>query len=419
MRFILLALLLLAGCSNNNPVNVSGNSCNDVVLQFHPSEKAQEDILAALIKAKTGITLELAAGTYSFNTSLSLTVPGVTIRGAGMDQTILSFKEQDQGKEGILVTGNDFKMEGLTIEDTKGDALKINGATNVTLTKVRARWTGGPAETNGAYGLYPVQCSHVIIDGCEAECASDAGIYVGQSKQVIVKNCKATRNVAGIEIENCTEVDVFDNYSTNNTGGLLVFDLPDLPAKNGKQVRVFRNTVIANNHRNFAPKGNIVATVPPGTGMMVLASDQVELFQNQVKQNNTTGLSIISYHLVQKPIQDKDYDPYPEGIYVHDNVFEENGNSPGGEMGLLLTGLLGKPLPDILYDGNTDPKKQVDGKLPEEKRLKISNQDKARFVNLNYTGGDILKFALGKPKIERNIASVAGTLPALPAVELK
>jgi len=34
-------------------------------------------------------------------------------------------------------------------------------------------------------------------------------------------------NVAGIEIENCTDADVYENISTNNTGGVLVFDLPD------------------------------------------------------------------------------------------------------------------------------------------------------------------------------------------------
>src|SRR5207244_9726493 len=119
-------------------------------------------------------------------------------------------------------------------------------------------------------------------------------------------------------------------------------------------VRVFKNVSEGNNHPNFAPKGNIVATVPPGTGMMILAMDQVELFDNQIKNNQTTGLAIISFHLTQKEFNDKDYDAYPEGIYIHDNVFAGNGTKPAGELGLLLGSALGKPLPDIIYDGNVD-----------------------------------------------------------------
>ena len=47
----------------------------------------------------------------------------MTIRGQGIDKTTLSFKKQDAGKEGLLVTRDRFAMEDLTVEDTKGDAL--------------------------------------------------------------------------------------------------------------------------------------------------------------------------------------------------------------------------------------------------------------------------------------------------------
>lgn len=419
MRWTFLLLLLAAGCLNNQTAATKKTKPPAVTVQVKPGGNDQEDFLTALIKAKPGTLIELDAGTYEFTGSLSLTVPGVTIRGAGIDKTILSFKKQDQGKEGMLVSAGDFTIEGLTIEDSKGDGLKVVGCENVTMKQVRARWTGGSKESNGAYGLYPVQCSNVLVEECEADGASDAGIYVGQSKNVIVRHCKATRNVAGIEIENCTNVDVCDNTATDNTGGILVFDLPNLPAKNGKIVRVFNNIVIGNNHRNFAPAGNIVATVPPGTGMMVLAMDQVELFENQVKENNTTGLAIISFQITQKEIKDKDYDPYPEGIYVHDNQFSQNGTKPGGEMGVLLAGLMGSPLPDILYDGNVDPKKKIDNKTPENLSVWLSGNKGATFANINYDGSNLIKYALSKPKIERSTAAHEGKLPALPVVFMK
>src|SRR5262249_53383420 len=155
--------------------------------KIQPGANVQKQTQLALIKAKPGDTIEFGPGTFEYTMTLSLAVEGVTIRGQGMDKTILSFKKQDSGKEGLVVTRGKFTIEDLTIEDSKGDAIKVNGgaadfAEDVTFRRVRAQWTGGEKETNGAYGLYPVQCKNVLIDECVAIGASDAGIYVGQSQ---------------------------------------------------------------------------------------------------------------------------------------------------------------------------------------------------------------------------------------------
>ena len=102
--------------------------------------------------------------------------------------------------------------------------------------------------------------------------------------------------------------------ATDNAGGILVFTMPDLPKKDGRHCRVFKNKVVANNHENFAPKGNIVATVPPGTGVMIMASDEVEVFDNTIEKNQTAGLSIVSYLIADKPIKDDKFDPFCEAI---------------------------------------------------------------------------------------------------------
>lgn len=423
MRYLLLTALVICGCHDASPTGTQVFKASPPVtstVRIKPGANIQEELLTALIKAKPGTIIELAEGTYEFTGSLSLTSSGVTIRGAGMDKTILSFKKQDQGKEGLIVNNSgDLLIEDLTVQDTKGDAIKVVGGTNVTFKKVRTTWSDGPKETNGGYGLYPVSCTNVLVEECDAQCASDAGIYVGQSRNVIVRKCKASRNVAGIEIENCTNAEVTECLAIDNSGGILVFDMPNLPAKNGKMVRVYKNITESNNHANFAPKGNIVATVPPGTGLMVLAMDQVELFDNQIKNNQTSGLCIISFQLTQKEITDKEYDSYPEGIYVHDNIFTDNGKNPAGELGLLLGSALGKPLPDIIYDGNVDPKKMVNGKTPDNLSIKLSNNGKATFINLHYDGSNLLKFAASNPKFEKNTAAYEGKLPSLPPVELK
>ena len=207
-----------------------------------------------MILAEPGDLILIPAGTHELTRSLSLNVPGITIRGEGIDASILSFKNQIQGAEGLLVNADDFVIEDIAIEDTVGDALKINESNNITIRNVRTEWTGGALTSNGAYGIYPVQSSNILIEGAVAIGASDAGIYVGQSTRIIVRNSVAEYNVAGIEIENSTFADVYNNIATNNTGGILVFDLPNLPVQGGRNTRVFNNHIANNNTANFAPE---------------------------------------------------------------------------------------------------------------------------------------------------------------------
>jgi parallel beta-helix repeat protein len=321
-------------------------------------------------------------------------VDGVTIRGQGMDTTILSFASQTEGAQGILVTANDFVIEDLAIEDAAGDGLKVEGASGVTIRRVRAEWTAGPNENNGAYGLYPVQCTDVLIEDSLAIAASDAGIYVGQSQNIIVRRNQARKNVAGIEIENSSDADVYENLATENTGGLLIFNLPGLQVANGARTRAYNNQIYNNNTANFAPAGNIVGLVPAGTGVAVLAGHQVEIFNNEIRDNQTANLGIISYLTTQNPYDDPAYDPYSDTLYVYDNTFGPGGGeNPDGTLGALITvalqTILADPIvvPDIVFDGFIHPDKaQVDDTrlfLPEY-NLCFENNGDADFANLDF-----------------------------------
>jgi parallel beta-helix repeat protein len=286
----------------------------------------QKKVQSEMILAEDGALIELPAGTFTLTNTLSLEgKKKITIRGKGMDKTILSFKEQTDGAEGIRVSdGVDIVLEGFTVQDAKGDAIKTMHVNGIVFKSVKTEWTGGPNPKNGGYGLYPVQCTNVTIDKCVAIGASDAGIYVGQSQDIIVKNSVAHHNVAGIEIENSIRAKVFDNEAYENAGGLLVFDLPDLIQKKGGDVKVYHNYIHDNNFENFASKGNIVANVPTGTGLLILATKGVEVYENKFINNQSVGAGIVSYYTMQKPIKDKQYDPVPSNISIHDNLFERN-----------------------------------------------------------------------------------------------
>jgi len=343
-----------------------------------PNATYQEELIQKLIDAKPGDVITIPAGVFAIDKGLSLEADGVTIRGAGMDKTILSFKGQAAGAEGLLVNASNFTIEDLALEDAKGDALKVNEGENIVIRRVRAEWTGGPKTSNGAYGLYPVQVRNLLIEDSVAIGASDAGIYVGQSQNVVVRRNRAEFNVAGIEIENTQLADVYDNLATNNTGGILVFNMPNLKVP-GFGARVFRNRVEGNNTGNFGRKGTAVASVPAGTGVIVNSNDKVEIFDNDIGGNNTANVIISSFFSAGYKAGEgtaATFDPWPESIFVHGNRFTPGGSKPDGldlqALRVALFGLSGR-LPDVIWDGYVDAKKFKGGKPDPALALCVDN----------------------------------------------
>lgn len=400
---VILLCAAAVGCSNASKV---GLTADDVDFQ----KKLQEQFL----DAKPGSVIDIPAGRHALDRVLTLRANGVTIRGVGSDKSILSFKNEISGPEGMLVYASDFTIEHLAIEDSKGDGLKINDGENITIRDVRVEWTGGPKTTNGAYGIYPVKSKNVLIEDSSSIGASDAGIYVGQSQNVIVRRNRAEKNVAGIEIENTIGADVYENVATGNTGGILVFNMPNL-AQPGQSTRVFKNKSVENNLANFAAKGAAVASVPAGSGVVVNSNPKVEIFDNDIGNNKTANLIISSYFSTNyyntKGVDPK-YDPYPRSIFVYGNRFAGGGDSPDGlELKTLKTALFGinGHFPDVLWDGYLDSKNLVNGMPPAEERICVLNGDSEV---LNADGPNKYK----NPKVDK--AFFHCDLPKLAAIEL-
>ena len=358
---------------------------SSAVQLIKPSENSYLDIQEALILAEPGDIIRLSAGIFTLEDSLSLDVPGVQIEGEGMGQTILDFSNQLSGAQGLSVTSDNVTLQDFAIQNAKGDAIKVKGVTNIKFLRVKTEWTNGPSSENGAYGLYPVESKNVLIDGCVAIGASDAGIYVGQSQNIIVRNSRAEFNVAGIEIENSYFADVYNNTATNNTGGILVFDLPGLPQQGGHHVRVFNNRSVGNNTDNFAPEGNIVGEVPRGTGIIIQANSDVEIFNNEIGENDTVNIAVVTYG---NDTDDKTYYPHPKSIQIHGNTFGPTGYNPDtskGELAKILFDLSGGDMPDIFWDGLLPFTQLIFGQ-PENEKMVITNNGNATLLAIKPIG---------------------------------
>lgn len=378
MRYLLLGTaVLLTACSQAEAPTVT-------------DEAYQDTLQLALLDAKAGDVITIPAGTHSLDRGLSLAAEGVTIRGEGMDVSILSFKGQIAGAEGLLVTGDNVLLENFAVEDAKGDAIKINDTDGVTIRGVRVEWTGDAVTENGAYGLYPVQTTNVLIEDVVAIGASDAGIYVGQSKGVIVRNSRAERNVAGIEIENTQDADVYGNLATDNTGGILVFNMPGLMQPGGR-VRVYDNDVYENDRANFGHPGTPVASIPAGSGVVINSHDDVEIFENRIRDNRTANIiiaSVYSSNFADSSFSDT-FDAYPDRIHVHSNSLSGGGDKPDGmELKAAKTmkfGLTGR-FPHVLWDGyvrgEDDPKICIENPDAEVFNADLPNESKNMRVDM-------------------------------------
>lgn len=343
------------------------------------------DLQERLINAKDGEEILLPEGKFDFKRELSLAdLSNITIRGKGKGKTVLSFQGQIEGAQGMLVKNvKKITLEGFSVLDSKGDAIKVQGCENVIMRDLEASWTNGKSPTNGAYGLYPVSSKNVLMEKCEVSYAMDAGIYVGQSQNVVVRDNYVHNNVAGLEIENTITGEVYNNIAKNNAGGMLIFDMPDLPQANGDRIKFYNNTMESNNGENFAPEGMVVSSIPPGSGMIIMAHSNIEMHDNIIKDHKTLGIAVNSWLFTGLPYESKDYDPFCSNIYIHDNEISGNAGPPDNttDYGKLITAVLGGQSVDIITDGIFKPTATDENGQPAG--YCIRNNGTVRFVNLN------------------------------------
>lgn len=325
-----------------------------------------EKVIEQFVLAEDSSVIEIPAGFFALKTQLILDNKNhITIKGAGLTETVLSFRDLKAGGEGVKLVGNNITIQDLSVEDAPGDGIKSQHCDGITFRKVNVTWTNGDKSKNGTYAIYPVQCKNVLIDECIASHSKDAGIYVGQSENIIVRNSLAFGNVAGIEIENSDNAEVFDNTVRDNSGGILVFNLPGLPKSDGRGTKIYNNEVTHNNHKNFAtalsedPNGNTVTMIPPGSGIVMLAAKDVEIYGNNIHENKTVGIAIANYHVTGFPMDAPNWSPFSSNIFVHDNDYKRTLALPdfSKEFGKLIsvynaTGFARTQ--DIIYDGFWD-----------------------------------------------------------------
>lgn len=398
-----LCLSLLAACSAGSPggSNSGNGSSTGRTFLIKPGANATTDMVNAMVQAAPGDTIQFDCGYFELTSSLQLiNTEDVRVKGCGKDKTVLSFKNNN-APEGILaVNVHGFWVEDLTVLDTGGNGVEMRSVDQGAVTRVRAIWSSGGGRTSpdpinasnyaangakrlnvactspavrdpnipenvllggttspdytvsnktGRYGIYPVSSRNILIDSSESIGASDAGIYVGQTSTAIIRNSRVAYNVFGFEIENVQSGEYLANLAECNTGGFLIYDLDGL-GQYGDRTTMHDNISRKNNSYNFT-SGGIVGKVPPGSGMITLAYDRIDIYNNEFRDNNTAGIIHTSYDLFPAGDRPSEHriDWYTEGVHIWNNKFYNNGNGlPLPTTTALLNQDLTKLLPALI-----------------------------------------------------------------------
>jgi hypothetical protein len=142
------------------------------------------------------------------------------------------------------------------------------------------------------------------------------------------------------------------------------------------------------------------ATTPPEC-IKVTNAENVEIYDNFIMDNKTASTAIVSYFITENPIKDTTYNPYPSGIYIHDNVYSEGKRTPTrkNKMGTIFWLKFGRKVPHIIYDGIQIPDwLNADGSLKPEYRICIRNNENGTFANIRAD-----KIGLFKGDISRDL----------------
>ena len=304
------------------------------VVRVGPNESIQQ----AVDRSGPGDTIEVPYGVY--HEAVVLDWSDVKLIGIPNEKGEWPIIDGEGTRaDGVIASGNHFEMANFAVKNYTSNGVLVEGATGVYLHDMYI-------ENTGVYGVYPVRCTGVVIERIEATKMNDAAIYAGKSQDVIIRDTLTYGNVIGVELENTVNGEVYNNHAHDNTVGIFIDLLPQLPSKVSLYTKVHDNVTENNNGENFSKPGATQSVIPPGTGMLILAADHVEIYNNKITGNKTGGLAVFNL-TIGFSTNEIDVGPNPEHVYAHDNSYENNGYDADP----FVKNMLGKGF-DIIWDSN-------------------------------------------------------------------
>lgn len=299
-----------------------------------------ESIQNAVKAAQAGDTVAVYPGTYK--ETVYIDKDGIKLSGVIVNGEWPMLDGEGVKNDAILYSGNNVIVENFHISKYKGNGVFGQAGNNFVI-------RNNIIDDTGVYGIFPQFGKNGLISGNVLSNIADAAIYVGMSDNIDVIANEVFDSVAGIEIENTRHSLVEGNYVHDNTGGILVFITPGLPIKTTYDTIIRRNFIVNNNHENFGAPGSTVAGIPAGSGIIIVAADDVVIEDNIITGNESFGIGTTDFGFFQS--SDKEVEPNPDRVVILNNVMANNGENPAGVIKSLMALQMTSKGPDIADSG--------------------------------------------------------------------
>lgn len=360
------SLIVLGACAGP----VTPGDCASVLSPGSNDSMALQQALASLSE---GQTLCLSAGRFVLDAPIELEGrSALAIRGVHVEPdedaedplaeagTILDFAELE-GAEAVITLSEvtAITLEDLTVESPPASGIVVSSSEDVTLRAITIV-QGDPDRRRTADGVRVVGSSRVRVDSAQILGGSGAGVTLSRCRECVVERSVVLDHLVGALITESELCEVRESELEVNGIGIVVADLPE-GEETARAISVRNNLVIDSGlFEQAAPPESPWPYLAQGTGVLVLAADDVELAGNAIEGNRAAGVLVLSWSTLVEtagaPAAPPGYDGDATLVHAHDDTFLENGFDPSGAA---LAGVLSRTsldaLADVVWDGAGDP----------------------------------------------------------------
>jgi nitrous oxidase accessory protein NosD len=267
---------------------------------------AGQSIQDAIDGAATGATVCVGPGNYREN--LLINKDGITLKGAGPENTVLEPPAQPRpfcpvlkippiggenfGLNGICVadldpegkvlrTVNDVRVTGFTVRDFSGVGI-LFGGTN------EARADHNVAANNKSYGITAFLSTHGLFEYNTSYGSGDAGFYVGNSPNADfkIRYNTAFADLWGILVRDASTGSVTDNLLHDSCSGLVFLNTGTTTGVHSWRAS---HNIVAHNDKFCSEEVSELPFSLTGVGILIGGGDHIVLRANRVLTNHPGG----------------------------------------------------------------------------------------------------------------------------------
>lgn len=307
----------------------------------HPGESIQ----AAVDAAAPGGTIWVMPGIYEEThgglNAVTVTKDGIRLIGRRKKDQKVILQAHPGQKNGIVIRGsgpgsllNGSLVKGFTVQGFPNNGIVTQYVDNFRIIK-------NESIDNLENGIWPTLSANGLVKKNVAYGSLDSALWVEASENVRVLKNELHHSPTGLEITVSKNVVAKKNDIHDNTVGIGLYhpNAASLPPIGGDgDWDIIGNDVHDNNEPNSAPPGTMSAALPPGTGILVLGVDRINVTKNNIQNNGFVGIGVVDWCIgaaLAGPDSGLDcvsyppiVEPAPDDVRVIKNVAPTNGGAP-------------------------------------------------------------------------------------------